>query len=201
MNRERKVLLVDQDDVLVEFNKGICDIINSQFGTRYRIDDVHAWNLNLVFKEHELQYIRQNPQTYMDLVPVKDSQLYLGILSRYMDIYMVSAAWWESVPYKVEWMKKYFPWFKESNMVFTRDKSIVYGDYIIDDGVHNIDSILKHQPNMKTILMNSSHNKQYRNDKVKRCYDWEEICDYILQDIGIHNKALCDTKPREYIYL
>lgn len=75
---------------------------------------------------------------------------------------------------KWEWLEEHFPFIHHKRMVFCGDKSIVYGDYMIDDKVRNL------APFTGTgLLFTSPHN--INDTGFQRVGNWEEIGEYFRE--------------------
>lgn len=176
----RKVILVDQDEVLAEFLGGLCKELNRVFKSNLKKEDFSQWDLEDVLEPKMLEYVYNNPDIFERLDVIKDAQKYLKLLSNDYDIYIVTAAYWNTVTFKVNWIKKHFPFIPEENIIISRSKFMVRGDIIIDDNTKTMEDCLRYNQLIQPILMSAPHNLEYRNDFVPRCGDWEEIYEYII---------------------
>lgn len=72
---------------------------------------------------------------------------------------------------KWEWLEEYFPFIHHSRLVFCGNKSIVHGDYMLDDKVKNLATF-----NGRGLLFDSPHNAHETG--YERIHDWEEVRAY-----------------------
>lgn len=75
---------------------------------------------------------------------------------------------------KYEWLEEHFPFIHYDRIVFCGDKSIVHGDYMIDDKVKNLAGF-----NGTGLLFTASHNVEEQN--YHRVNDWLEVRSYFRQ--------------------
>lgn len=118
----KKVVLIDMDNVLVDFQSGIdklstVDIIN--YGSD-RLDEV--------------------PGIFGLMEPVKGAIEAYHKLSEKYDVYIVSTAPWENPSAwsdKINWVKKYLPEVAYKRLNLSHHKNLFIGDYMIDDRTKN----------------------------------------------------------------
>lgn len=139
LQKHKPVLLIDQDDVLAEYIKGVVEIFNEKYDTNYTTDDCVCWDLVSIFGEEILELMHQ-PELFRNLEPVLEAietfqRLYESNL---FDMYIVTAAHPRSVEAKYEWIRNYMPFFPQNHIIICSVKHMVKGDYLLDDGMHNI---------------------------------------------------------------
>lgn len=61
--------------------------------------------------------------------------------------------------------------FAQKDLIFATDKSMIRGDVLIDDGLHNCDAFFKHGGDV--IVFDRAHNREDR--RFMRAHNWEEI--------------------------
>lgn len=193
----RKTILVDMDDVLARFTYGARKFINEATGKNYTTEDfAKHYDMKDVLDKDDYNLLFNSPEVFEQLDVVDGSTRALDKLCAWYNIKIVSAAWWQCIPYKVLWLHKYFPFIKDEDMLFVRDKSIIIGDYLIDDYSKNIQNILN--KNRERTLYYNLLDKQVetkcimfkaeRDDdidfgiddyRVKRMYSWDEVYNYL----------------------
>lgn len=157
----KPVLLIDQDDVLAEYIKGVVEAFNEKYRTHFKSSQCTNWDLTTVFGE-EIKTVMHEPQLFSNLKPVPDAieifeRLYKSNL---FEMYIVTAAHPRSVEAKYEWIKKYMPYFPESNIIVSSAKFMIKGDYLLDDGMHNIRAFA--EVGGKPIIFRRPHNEKER---------------------------------------
>ncbi len=76
---------------------------------------------------------------------------------------------------KYEWLEEHFPFIHYDRIVFCGDKSIVRGDFMIDDKVKNLAGF-----NGTGLLFTASHN--LADQTYHRVNNWQEVRDYFAQE-------------------
>lgn len=121
----KKILYIDMDNVLVNFQSGI-DKLDEKTKIEYkgRYDDVKG--------------------IYGLMDPMPDAIEAVHKLAKKYDIYVLSTApWFNSSAWidKVEWIQKYFGLEKGSvlykRLILSHHKNLNHGDYLIDDRLTN----------------------------------------------------------------
>ncbi|MDR1170350.1 MAG: hypothetical protein LBK97_05905 [Prevotellaceae bacterium] len=125
MNTEKKILYIDMDNVLVDFQSGI-DRLSDEMKKEYerRLDEV--------------------PGIFSLMEPVPGAVAAVNLLSQYFDAYILSTAPWKNISAwsdKATWVQKYFGDNKDSvfykRLIISHHKNLNKGDYLIDDRPKN----------------------------------------------------------------
>lgn len=72
---------------------------------------------------------------------------------------------------RVQWIGKWFGPEWKKRVIFTHDKTMIRGDFLIDDSPSKSKGL--YEPTWKYIVFDSSHNENYENEF--RIYDWENM--------------------------
>ncbi|MGL6173633.1 MAG: 5' nucleotidase, NT5C type, partial [Cellulosilyticaceae bacterium] len=133
-----------------------------------------------VFGE-EIKTVMHEPQLFHDLKPVPDAietfeRLYKSNL---FEMYIVTAAHPRSVEAKYEWIKKYMPYFPESNIIVSSAKFMIRGDYLLDDGMHNIKAFA--EVGGKSIVFKRPHNER-ESELYQSISSWKEFEKFIINE-------------------
>jgi len=104
-----------------------------------------------------------------------DSQEVMKHLNQNYEIFIVSSAmeFPNSLNEKLDWLNEHFPFFHWKQFVFCGRKSIVHGDYMIDDLPHNLETF-----NGTKLLFTAPHNMQFNH--FQRVNNWREIGELFL---------------------
>ncbi|MBX2964583.1 MAG: hypothetical protein KF845_00455 [Cyclobacteriaceae bacterium] len=118
---KKKILYVDMDNVLVDFQSGI-DRLDSRLLIEYegRLDEV--------------------PGIFSLMLPVKDAVESYHELCEHFDTYILSTSPWknESAPGdKLAWVKKYIGEKGYKRLILTHHKNLNMGNYLVDDRKNN----------------------------------------------------------------
>ncbi len=121
---EKKILYVDMDNVLVDFESGMK---RTDKGT---------------LKEHE-GHPDDIPGIFSKMDPMPGAIDGFKFLAKHFDIYILSTAPWKNPSAwsdKLEWVKKYLPDDAYKRLIITHYKNLNKGDYLIDDRIkHGVD--------------------------------------------------------------
>lgn len=180
MQYKKPVLLIDQDDVLAEYVKGLTELYNKKYKTNFTVNDCTCWDIASVLGErvHEIMY---ESELFLNLEPVPKAietfeRLYKSGL---FEMYIVTAAHPKSVEAKFQWLNKYMPFFPKSNVIVTSSKFMIKGDYLLDDGMHNIIEFL--DAGGKAIVFERPHNQSERLGYVS-VEGWEAFENLIMKE-------------------
>jgi 5'(3')-deoxyribonucleotidase len=99
----------------------------------------------------------------------------LETLNKKYELFIVSAAmeFPQSLTEKLEWLKQHFPFLKWKQIVFCGSKTIVHGDYMIDDLPHNLEKF-----NGEKFIYTAPHNLQVNH--FHRLNNWKEVGEKFL---------------------
>lgn len=180
MKKQKVTLLIDQDDVLAEYIKGVTEAFNQKYHTHHKAEDCIRWNLQSIFGE-EIDSVMHEPELFRKLEPVPYAievfeRLYMSGL---FNMYIVTAAHPRSVEAKYEWIREYLPFFPEKQIIVCSSKFMVKGDYLLDDGMHNIIDFQKNGG--KSIVFERPHNKEERLS-FRSVSDWRRFEEYIIYE-------------------
>jgi 5'(3')-deoxyribonucleotidase len=179
MQLEKPVLLIDQDDVLAEYIKGVTESFNRTYGTHYHYQDCDRWDLTQIFGE-DIVKVMHKPELFRHLEPVKDAIEVFERLyhSNLFEMYIVTAATPHTVGAKWEWIEEHLPFFPQNRFITCSAKFMIKGDYLLDDGMHNIEPFAK--AGGEAIVFNRPHNAK-AGKEFKRVYGWAEFEEWILE--------------------
>jgi 5'-nucleotidase len=118
---KKKILYLDMDNVLVDFQSGI-DQLESSVLSEYvnRLDEV--------------------PGIFGKMIPLKDAVESFNELSIKYDTYILSTAPWRNTSAwsdKLNWVKKYLGNNAYKRLILTHHKNLNTGDYLVDDRTKN----------------------------------------------------------------
>jgi 5'-nucleotidase len=117
----KKILYIDMDNVLVDFQTGINRLSESDFKTfEGRYDEV--------------------PGIFSLMDPLKGSIDAFILLSKKFDTYILSTSPWDNdtaASDKVSWVKKYLGEYAHKKLILSHNKHLNRGHYIIDDRTKN----------------------------------------------------------------
>lgn len=167
---------IDLDDTLNILLEPWLNVYNAKYNDDLKVSDIKEWNVSKYIKcsEKEMYDIIRSKGFFRNLKVKTFAQEVVEFLSKYFDLYIVTAFLPEVIIDKIEWVKEYFPCIPEENIIFCNVKHLIMTDFMIDDGVHNLIDF-KGIP----LLMDSPQNKSCH--KYTRYYNWLEIYNYFYQ--------------------
>lgn len=179
MGQRKYTLLIDQDDVLAEYIKGVTKAYNEKYNTYISASECISWNLYQVFGE-EVETIMHEPDLFRKLEPVKDALEVFERLykSELFEMYIVTAANPVCVPAKVEWIKEHLSFFPIDRVIFCQRKYMIKGDFLLDDGMHNIEEFK--QTGGTPIIFERPHN-EFKGKGILRVRDWLDFEKLIME--------------------
>lgn len=155
MSENKKIVFLDMDGVIVDFNSA-----------RNKLDE----KTKSLYNE-----IEDIPGVFSLMDPMPGAIDAIHKLVECYDVYILSAAPWNNPTAhndKLEWIKKYFGADKNSlfykRTIFTHNKNLCIGDYLVDDRPHKcgVDKFIG-----EVIHFGS-----------ERFPDWNSVVDYLIPD-------------------
>lgn len=170
------VILVDLDDTIWGLLSAWVNHLNKQYGTNVSVDDITKWDVSAFFPTltKEQVFAPLHTDAFWDTVkPFEDAAVYIQKL---MDdghtVMVVTASDYRTIRAKAENLFKHFPMFTWNNVIIAQKKQLVFGDVLIDDGVHNV---LDGQ--YKGFLVDAPHNRDFHEElhDITRVKNWRDI--------------------------
>ncbi|WP_431785854.1 5' nucleotidase, NT5C type [Paenibacillus lactis] len=173
----KKRLGVDQDNVIADLLSEWVRRYNNDYNDTLTPEQVDCWNWHHLCKPEcgtKIYTYMDDPDLFLNLPVMEGSQEVLRELSYTYDVYIVTAPFNpNNVVPKYKWLKKHFPFLDEEKFVFTRDKSIVKAEYLIDDKPKNLETFQGTR-----ILYTAPHNLD--EERFYRVDNWDEIREILL---------------------
>jgi 5'-nucleotidase len=172
-----KRLIVDMDDVIADATGQFIDWYEREFGVRVErsvlngkdegegFPDNHAILREFPYRENFFRTMKMN----------EGSGEVLEKLNKKYEVFIVSAAmeFPKSLSEKLEWLGKHLPFLTWKQFVFCGSKSIVHGDYMIDDLPHNLERF-----NGEKFIFSAPHNLHINH--FNRFNSWREVGERFL---------------------
>ena len=177
-----KTVLVDMDQTLNRFWETYVDFYNYEthatLGRYERIerDQLHYYNIEENFPDHDKRtplygkiFAKKSFWREMNVLDEFEFDAFREICSKY-NTYICT------VPFKgadccasekIRWVRKHFPFFDTSKIIFTRDKYMIKADLLIDDAPEHLEKF----PSNKLII-DYPYNKHIDGQRVR---DWSEV--------------------------
>ena len=130
------------------------------------------------FPEHHQPMIRERlfaPGFFRNLPVIQDSVEVLEEMNKRYEVFIVSAAmeFPNSLKEKLEWLQEHFTFLTWKQVALCGDKSLICGDYMIDDHVKNLRTFKG-----KKYLFTSAHNLNIV--EYDRLNNWKEVGEVFL---------------------
>ena len=172
----RKKILIDLDDTLNNLIECWLWLYNEKYNDNLQPHDITAWEINNFVKPEAVDGIfklLETPNLFSELVqPKPDSIKTTQILSKFYDLYIVTACTYpQNIVEKFKWLETYFPHISTDNIITAKDKSLIVGDYMIDDHIGNL--ITSKCDNK--ILFLAPHNMINNVENIIRVASWDDI--------------------------
>jgi len=172
-----KRLIIDMDDVIVDATGQFINYYEQEFGIRVERDTLNHHEEGQGFPGN-YDIIQQFPfrdSFFLTMRPNEGSQMVIEELNKKYDLFIVSAAmeFPQSLPEKLKWLKEHLPFLTWKQIVFCGSKTVVHGDYMIDDLYYNLEGF-----NGEKFLFTAPHNLHIQ--QFNRLNNWTEVATRFL---------------------
>jgi 5'(3')-deoxyribonucleotidase len=189
---KRKRLILDLDDTLGDLLTPWIAVYNNVWDDNLDTKIITDWDIakftkpkcgNTIYTYLKPEENRYGVVTTLwdNMLPMDDAIEIVGYLEKMVEIFVVSSISgnWDIAPYKVKWLERHFPFLDSRNFFFGTNKSLVSGDFIVDDRPLNMEEF-----NGRRILFNQGHNKDYPAviNGMQRVDNWKEIYEIIVRE-------------------
>jgi len=182
---KNQVILVDVDDVVADLITPWLNWYNNTYVDNLKPEDITDWDISKFVKPRCGQHIYDfvnHPGTYKWFVkPVRGARRVINALRAKENRVIFVTAFNDGVKngVKLDWLN----WYGFKVMPFDyfemNDKSMIAGDFLIDDGWHNIETSIATYPFLYTKPWNTKYD--YNN----RVSNWKEIAKLFNIKVGL----------------
>lgn len=139
-NRIKPRIKIDIDNVLNNMTETMIAIYNARHGTDYVLEDCKMYDFASFdgAMRDELFGMLSQQELYDKMKPAKNAAQYLFLLMHEFDVKIVTATCPDNVPLKIGWLRKWFPYVQDSDVIIASDKRWIDADYAIDDHLGNL---------------------------------------------------------------
>lgn len=175
-----KLILCDADDVIENLSEIWVSYLNQKYGTSVNVEDIVDWNIAKFFPTLTKEMVFEptyDKEFWKHIMPVKGCYDVLHEINNRHELFIVTATNYQTCDTKIERILDLFPFLQWSQFIIASKKQLVYGDYLIDDGVHNFNG-----GHYKGILFDRPHNRSFDDQAAGliRVHTWDEIGSILL---------------------
>lgn len=176
----KKIILCDVDDVIVDLLSCWVNAINQKYGTNVNPTQITNWNISLFFPaltRKEIFAPFQEGKIWSNLERISGCSEMLEEINEKHNLQIVTATHYKNCDAKIERILELYPFLKWEQFTITQRKQLIHGDYLIDDGVHNVVG-----GDYQGILFSRPHNQSFNVHAagIIRVSNWSEIRSIIL---------------------
>jgi 5'-nucleotidase len=165
------------DDVLADATGQFINFYQKEFGILVTRESLNFKDETDGFPDHH-EVVRDftfRKDFFRTMAVNENSQEVMKKLNQKYEVFIVSSAmeFPNSLNEKLEWLNEHFSFLHWKQFVFCGMKSVVHGDFMIDDLPHNLETF-----NGAKFLFTAPHNLQFNH--FKRVNNWSEIGEVFL---------------------
>jgi 5'(3')-deoxyribonucleotidase len=176
-----KTILIDSDDTCIDLLSPWVSLYNYKWEDELQVEDIKSWDMELYVKKVCGKYIYSllTPELYRNIKAIEGAVEGIKELKK-MDYNIVYVTALHPVTVEAKFRRMQELGFEPTLKTFicASNKSLVKGDYLIDDNVDNVQSFSSHGE--KGILFSRGHNAN--STYTPRCNTWEEIIRYFSKE-------------------
>ena len=130
-------IILDCDDVLYSTNELALERLNEELGTSYELDDITKWGTISRELDCRLEYFKV-PEFIRKLTVYDRTSEFLANLMDFSDVVLATSVPPCYVTARLNAIRRDFPMMNPKNDLICNDKSNISGDFMQDDGYHNV---------------------------------------------------------------
>lgn len=191
-----ETVLIDIDDTISDLLSAWLKTLNEKYGTSVYRDDVTDWDMRTFYpsltREQIFEPLHHNG-FWKTVKPKPDAMEYVEkLFNEGYNVFLCTSTDYRNIRAKYEYIvKRYFPYIEWNHVIIASNKQMIQADYLIDDGIHNLEN-----GNFIKILMTAPHNRNYdaKANGMYRADNWKEVYDFIhkvgktLRNGGVHDR-------------
>lgn len=175
------IIALDLDNCLNDLTEKTLEFYNSQNDQKIQMSDLTSYSFDDCLNKKDAEGIMRlfkNKVLWDSLKPIAGAREGLQkLLDAGHRVYIVTATAPENFAWKVQWLKKWFPFFNSDNVWRIMDKSLLKCDILIED---SLEQLIKHKL-CHRICLDYPWNRSVDDFvyDIKRCKTWNEILEMI----------------------
>lgn len=186
------VICVDVDGVINDLMEKTLNMHNEKYGSAYTEEDIVEYDLFKSFPyEHAENMIKlfKSKELWDSLKPVEKSQWGVKkLVDSGYDVYFATATDPINFAWKVDWLKKYFPFVKEDKIIKINNKGLLNCDILIDDSG---DQLLSNKGCYR-VCFNKPWNASLKDEVygIRRANNWHEVVTHVCNIYDYDNSLI-----------
>ena len=178
MELKKKRLIVDMDETIADSLARQLEWYERDAAKQVARGELKGRHLyQAVAEEHSaMVYKYPHHEDFFGSLPLLDgAQEALRKLSEHYDIYIATAAMEFPLSFtpKFEWLRQHFPFISPMRYIFCGDKSVLHGDYLIDDTAKHLEGFTG-----EGLLFTAPHN--IHENRFRRVDNWTQVLALLL---------------------
>lgn len=130
-------IILDCDDVLYRTNESALERLNGELGTSYELEDITQWGTISKELDYRMKYF-QDPEFIWKLPVYDGASEFLASLMELSDVVLATSVSPCCAAARLNAIRRDFPMMNPKNVLICNDKSHISGDFMLDDGYHNV---------------------------------------------------------------
>ncbi len=130
-------VILDCDDVLYRTNETALERLNEELGTSYVLEDITKWGTISKELDCRMKYF-QDSEFIRDLPVYEGASEFLTILMEFGDVFLATSVSSCCATARLNAIRRDFPIVSPEKILICKDKSHISGDFLLDDGYHNV---------------------------------------------------------------
>lgn len=171
-----KTVIVDMDNVMANISEHFINWYNDKTGESITSESlIGKPELEAFPKSGIVKDFLYTPGFFRTVPVMNNSQQVMAELNKKYKVFIVSSAleFPQSLPEKYDWLGEHFPFIGWQQIVFCGSKSLIRGDYMIDDYLKNFEHF-----DGEKLLFTAPHNQLLQG--YKRMNNWQDIASHLL---------------------
>lgn len=191
----------DLDCVLNNLTEVWTQELNKKYHLHVKYEDIKEWDMSKAFKTLTKKQIYKpliKRKIWKHIRPTDGSQECLKLLKESgCKVYIITATHYKNVKWKVNWLKKYFPFMSWDDVIIVKDKSLINVDVLVDDYEANLIN-----GTYKKLLFNQPWNENFneKSNNIIRVHSFDDISKNILSMTKCKDETDFDCFKCEYVY-
>ena len=130
-------IILDCDDVLYQTNEAALKRLNEKLGTAYTLGNITKWGNISPDLDYRMEYF-QNPDFIQDLPVYDGASEFIACLMKFGDVILATSVSPRCATARLDAIRRDFPMVNPGNVLICNEKSHIAGDFMLDDGYHNV---------------------------------------------------------------